>query len=153
MNETSIRFVDSETRAPLPPSSPERALSAANLPEVVDEIKRWATKQGLRGAIARDLFEGYCRRLEAHGFPLMRAYVSTQTLHPQWTGYGYTWKREWQSVREQQFARGGPVSQEWLASPFYALIQRSQGGENKVWMRPPRTGAGPTGLSRSCRFL
>ena len=42
----------------------------------------------------------------------MRAYVSTQTLHPQWTGYGYTWKREWQSVREQQFARGGPVSQE-----------------------------------------
>ena len=32
---------------------------------------------------------------------------------------------------EQQFARGGPVSQEWLASPFYALIQRSQGGENR----------------------
>ncbi len=65
----------------------------------------------------------------------MRAYVSTQTLHPQWTGYGYTWKHEWQAVREQQFARGGPVSQEWLASPFYALIQRSQAGENKVWMR------------------
>jgi hypothetical protein len=116
-------------------SSPERALSAANLPEAIDEIKRWATEQGLRGATARDLFEGYCRRLEAHGFALMRAYVSTQTLHPQWTGYGYTWKREWQSVREQQFARGGPVSQEWLASPFYALIQRSQGGEKKVWLR------------------
>jgi adenylate cyclase len=129
MNETSIRFVDSETRAPLPLSSPERALSAANLPEAIDEIKRWATEQGLRGATARDLFEGYCRRLEAHGFALMRAYVSTQTLHPQWTGYGYTWKREWQSVREQQFARGGPISQEWLASPLYALIQRSQAGE------------------------
>ena len=135
MNETSIRFVDSETRASLPLSSPERALSAANLREAIDEIKRWATEQGLRGATARDLFEGYCRRLEAHGFALMRAYVSTQTLHPQWTGYGYTWKREWQSVREQQFARGGPVSQEWLASPFYALIQRSQAGEKKVWMR------------------
>jgi adenylate cyclase len=38
-------------------------------------------------------------------------------------------------VREQQFARGGPVSQEWLGSPFYALIQRSQAGEKKVWMR------------------
>ena len=135
MNETSISFVDSEARAPVPLSSPERALSAANLPEAIDEIKRWATEQGLRGATARDLFEGYCRRLEAHGFALMRAYVSTQTLHPQWTGYGYTWKREWQEVREQQFARGGPVSQEWLASPFYALIQRSQAGENKVWMR------------------
>jgi hypothetical protein len=134
MNETSIRLVDSETRAPLP-LSPKRALSAANLREAIDEIKRWATEQGLQGATARDLFEGYCRRLEAHGFTLMRAYVSTQTLHPQWTGYGYTWKHEWQSVREQQFARGGPISQERLASPFYALIQRSQAGEKKVWMR------------------
>jgi hypothetical protein len=111
MNETSIRLVDGETRTALPLSSPGRALSAANLAEAIDEIKLWATEQGLRGATARDLFEGYCRRLEAHGFELMRAYVSTQTLHPQWTGYGYTWKREWQSVREQQFARGGPVSQ------------------------------------------
>ena len=48
MNETSIRFVDSETRAPLPLSSPERALSVANLPEAIDEIKRWVTEQGLR---------------------------------------------------------------------------------------------------------
>ena len=60
----------------------------------------------------------------------MRAYVSTQTLHPQWTGYGYTWRREWQSVREQQFARG-PVSEEWLRSPFYTLVQRSAAGERE----------------------
>jgi hypothetical protein len=110
-----------------PLSSPERALSVANLTKAVDEIKRWATEQGLRGATARDLFEGYCRRLEAHGFTLMRAYVSTRTLHPQWTGYGYTWRRELRSVREQQFARG-PISQEWLSSPFNALIQRSASG-------------------------
>jgi adenylate cyclase len=135
MNETSIRLVDSETGAALSLSSPGRAISAANLREAVDEIKLWANEQGLRGATARDLFEGYCRRLEAHGFELMRAYVSTQTLHPQWTGYGCTWRREWQSVREQQFARGGPVSQEWLASPFYALIRRSQLGEKNVWLR------------------
>jgi hypothetical protein len=32
MNETSISFVDSEARAPVPLSSPEHALSAANLP-------------------------------------------------------------------------------------------------------------------------
>ena len=114
----------------------------------------------MRGATARDLFEGYCRRLEAHGVELMRAYVSTQTLHPQWTGYGYTWRREWQSVREQQFARGGPVSQEWLASPFYALIQRSQGGEKKVWLRrhlerggsPAIAASKPLWRSSGCAF-
>ena len=87
----------------------------------------------------------------------MRAYVSTQSLHPQWTGYcSHTWKREWQSVREQHSARGGPVSQEWLASPFYRADPAFAGwGEEGV-------GAGATSLnkartsetsSRSCRFL
>jgi hypothetical protein len=88
----------------------------------------------LRGATAGELFDGYCRRLSAMGVVIMRAYVSTQTLHPQWTGYGYTWRRELRSVREQQFARG-PISQEWLSSPFNALIQRSLAGEKNPWLR------------------
>ena len=57
MSETSIRLVDSETRTAPPLSSPGRALSAANLPEAAEEIKLWATEQGLRGATARDLFD------------------------------------------------------------------------------------------------
>ena len=62
---------------------------------------------------------------------IVRAYVSTQTLHPQWSGYGYTWRRDLNSVREQQFARG-PVSREWLSSPFNALIERSRAGEKTL---------------------
>jgi adenylate cyclase len=83
---------------------------------------------------AGELFDGYCQRLSAMDAVIMRAYVSTQTLHPQWTGYGYTWRRELRSVREQQFARG-PISQEWLSSPFNALIQRSLAGEKNPWLR------------------
>src|ERR1700734_3282084 len=98
------------------------------------ELSVWFTEEGLRGATAGELFEGYCRRLSAMDFVIMRAYVSTQTLHPQWTGYGYTWRRELSSVREQQFARG-PISQEWLSSPFNALIQRSLAGEKNPWLR------------------
>ena len=112
---------------PADPASAALAASAAGL-------NAWATEQGLSGAVARELFEGYCARLVSLGFELLRAYVSTQTLHPQWTGYGYTWRREWQSVREQQFARG-PVSEEWLRSPFYTLVQRSAAGEKKAWLR------------------
>jgi adenylate cyclase len=37
-------------------------------------------------------------------------------------------------VREQQFARG-PISNEWMSSPFNALIQRSLAGERKPWLR------------------
>jgi adenylate cyclase len=38
------------------------------------------------------------------------------------------------SVREQQYARG-PVSREWLSSPFNALIERSRAGEKNPWLR------------------
>jgi hypothetical protein len=104
-----------EQRGMRPLSSPERAFSVANLPKAVDEIKRWATEQGLRGATARDLFEGYCRRLEAHGFTLMCAYVSTRTLHPQWTGHGYTWRRETlDTVRAQAGEIAGKTADEAL---------------------------------------
>ena len=134
MNDALIGFA--KNQAPIASLAPnaESDLTPANLPARVAELNAWTTEQGLRGAAARDLFEGYCRKLGALGFALMRAYVSTQTLHPQWSGYGYTWKREWQSVREQQFARG-PVSEEWLRSPFYALIQRSAAGEKNAWLR------------------
>ncbi len=131
---SSIGLAENRPRvaSPAPETRPDP--TSAALAERAAELNAWATEQGLRGAAARELFEGYCRKLGAFGFELLRAYVSTQTLHPQWSGYGYTWRREWQSVREQQFARG-PVSEEWLRSPFYALVQRSAAGEKKAWLR------------------
>jgi adenylate cyclase len=66
---------------------------------------------------------------------LMRGYVTTQTLHPQWSGYGYTWKRELNSVHEQQFVRGATPSQEWLNSPFFAVVTRAKAGEANPWLR------------------
>jgi adenylate cyclase len=133
MNDASPRFEAQTSAASLLPSE-GRGVSPAELAQHAGELSVWFTEEGLRGATAGELFEGYCRRLSAMDFVILRAYVSTQTLHPQWTGYGYTWRREFSSVREQQFARG-PVSQEWMSSPFYALIQRSLAGEKNPWLR------------------
>jgi len=134
MNDASTRFAEDQMGAASLLPREEGNLRVAELAESAVELNAWATEEGLRGATARELFDGYCRRLSATGFVIMRAYVSTQTLHPQWSGYGYTWRRELNSVREQQFARG-PVSQEWLSSPFQALIQRSRAGEKNPWLR------------------
>lgn len=134
MNETAIPIARDETGVAALTRAPKDHLVPAEVIERVAEFNAWATDEGLRGATARELFEGYCRKLDALGFELLRAYASTQTVHPQWTGYGFTWKREWQSAREQQFARG-PVSKEWLSSPFYALRQRSLAGEIAPWLR------------------
>jgi adenylate cyclase len=118
MNDGSTRF------APDPTSAAESAI----------ELNAWAMEEGLRGATARELFDGYCRRLSGLNVVIVRAYVSTQTLHPQWSGYGYTWRRDSNSVHEQHFSRG-PVSREWLSSPFHALIERSLAGEKNPWLR------------------
>ena len=134
MNDAPTRFAEDQTGAASLLPREEGNLRVAERAESAVELNAWATEEGLRGATARELFDGYCQHLSASGFVLMRAYVSTQTLHPQWSGYGYTWRRELNSVREQQFARG-PVSQEWLGSPFHALIRRSRAGEKNPWLR------------------
>jgi adenylate cyclase len=134
MNDASPRFAEVRTSAASLISSEEGNLRLAELAQRAVELNAWVTEEGLRGATAAELFDGYCRQLSAMDVVIMRAYVSTQTLHPQWTGYGYTWRRELKSVREQQFARG-PISQEWLSSPFNALIQRSLAGEKNPWLR------------------
>jgi adenylate cyclase len=134
MNDASPRFDEAKTSAASLLPNEGCSVSRAELVQHAGELNVWFTEEGLRGATAGELFEGYCRRLSAMDFVIMRAYVSTQTLHPQWTGYGYTWRREFSSVREQQFARG-PVSHEWMSSPFNALIQRSLAGEKNPWLR------------------
>jgi hypothetical protein len=134
MNDASPRFAEGQTGAASLLSSGEGNLRLAELAQHAVGLNAWVTDEGLRGATAGELFDGYCQRLSEMDVVIMRAYVSTQTLHPQWTGYGYTWRRELRSVREQQFARG-PISQEWLSSPFNALIQRSLAGEKNPWLR------------------
>ena len=153
MNDTSPRLAKAQTGAALLSSTEEGAVSLTELIKRTGELSVWFTEEGLRGATAGELFEGYCKRLSAMDFAIMRAYVSTQTLHPQWTGYGYTWRRELSSVREQQFARG-PISHEWLSSPFNALIQRSLAGEKNLLVAAPAgTRSRATRLSRARRIL
>lgn len=101
----------------------------------VVDIHTWSVREGLRGATAGELFDGYCQQLVIAGVPLQRGHVSTQTLHPQWSGYGYTWRRDLNAVHVHQFARGGGASEAWLKSPFYQVIMRARSGEQTPWLR------------------
>ena len=96
---------------------------------VVADLYVWTMEAGLHGATAAELFDGYCQRLVVAGLALLRGYVATQTLHPQWAGYGYTWHRRLNTVREQQYPRENSRSSEWLQSPFAHLIERALAGE------------------------
>ena len=63
------------------------------LGRAIIETHIWAVREGLDGATAHDLFDGYCQRVVIHGVPLWRALTAMETLHPQWRGYGYTWRK------------------------------------------------------------
>jgi adenylate cyclase len=106
------------------------------------ETHIWAVRQGLSGAAAYDLFDGYCQRLIINGVPLWRAHTAMETLHPQWGGYGYTWRRDLNAIQPEQYARSETTGAEWLRSPMYDLIRRAREGEINPWMRR-RLEAGP----------
>lgn len=116
-------------RAEMRPLAEAKRLFVDKRTRAIADLYVWTMEAGLHGAGAAELFDGYCRRVVEAGASLLRGHVSTQTLHPQWTGYGYTWRRELNAVHEQQFVRVETPSSAWLQSPFMHLIARARAGE------------------------
>ncbi len=133
----------------MPPDDPSDLLSQLRLTTFDDELGRriiethiWAVREGLRGATAYDLFDGYCQRLVVHGTPLWRAHAAMETLHPQWHGYGYTWRRDLNAIEPEQYPHGSADGADFLNSPLNDLIRRAHAGEDNPSMRR-RLDAGP----------
>jgi adenylate cyclase len=131
------------------PDDPADLLAELKLETFDDALGRriiethiWAVRAGLRGAAAYELFDGYCQLLVVHGTPLWRAHVAMETLHPQWNGYGYTWRRDLNAIEPEQYAHGSFEGDDWLSSPLNHLISRADDGEPNPSMRR-RLEAGP----------
>jgi adenylate cyclase len=99
------------------------------------EVHRWAVREGLRGASAHDLFDGICRLLVADGVPLWRGSVGMRTLHPQWSGYGYLWRRDLNALQPDHWAHGIEIGPQWQSSPFRHLVHRAESGERNPSLR------------------
>ena len=65
MNDASPRFGEGQTGAASLLSSEEGNLCLAELAQHAVELNAWVTEEGLRGATAGELFDGYCQRLSA----------------------------------------------------------------------------------------
>jgi adenylate cyclase len=106
------------------------------------ELHVWAVRQGLLGTAAAELFDGFCRRLIAAGVPLWRAFAAMRTLHPQWGGYSYTWRRDLDMIEPAQYRRR--EAQGWVDSPFAFLLRTAEtapaGGNPWLHLRRRLTG-------------
>ncbi len=125
-----------KTQGP-PGAEPAFAIAALDgaLAQKIADIHIWAVRQGLNGAGAALLFDGYCQLLVVHGVPLWRAHSAMETLHPQWNGYGVTWKRDANAVLPESYAHSDKEDEVWMRSPFFDLITRARAGEPNPSMR------------------
>jgi adenylate cyclase len=99
------------------------------------DLHRWAVGAGLRGTSTADLFAGFCQRLMDDGVPLWRGYAAMETLHPQWWGFGFAWRRGLGIVEPAQFGRDHATAPGWVGSVFHHLVERSEAGERNPSIR------------------
>jgi adenylate cyclase len=128
-------------RAPQPLSDP-LAVDSALGRQIID-LHIWAVRQGLRGAAVDDLLDGFCQQLVIAGVPLWRGFAGMRTLHPQWGGYGYTWRRDLNAIEHATFERSNTSQPSWRDSPFHYLMNQTRvpGAEGLAALR--RRLAGP----------
>src|SRR5215470_130847 len=103
------------SRAPSPPLRP--VTFDDTLRRQIVELHMWVVREGIRGASADALFDGLCQRLLIAGVPLSRAFIGMPTLHPQWGGYSYTWRRDLNAIEPGQFGRGQQYELILLTNP------------------------------------
>ncbi|MBV8506847.1 MAG: adenylate/guanylate cyclase domain-containing protein [Alphaproteobacteria bacterium] len=128
-------------------SEPRPISFDAPLGQRIIELHVWAVREGLLGTAAAELFDGFCQQLVVGDLPLWRASATMRTLHPQWGGYSYLWRRDLNAIEPSQFERG-ENRQVWLTSPFAYLVAQAEagGGNHLPWLHLRRRLSGPEAL-------
>ena len=81
MNDASPRFAKGQAGAASLLSREEGNLLLAELAQHAVGLNAWVTEEGLRGATAGELFDGYCQRLSAMDVVICVPHA-TQTFTP-----------------------------------------------------------------------
>jgi len=81
----------------------------------VDGIARWLAQEAPHGSV-EELFVALCRQLTQAGWPIWRASLGLEVLHPEVSGWQHVWTDEQVSVREADRATAASSSA-YLNSP------------------------------------
>ncbi|MGI9437730.1 MAG: adenylate/guanylate cyclase domain-containing protein [Geminicoccaceae bacterium] len=91
-----------------------------NTPEIV-RISDWIIEQGILRASLEFLLEGFCERLTEIGFPIMRGYISAQTLHPRIAILGCAWRQN-EGIRTDVYVHRTEQSEAYRRSAFKRIL-------------------------------
>jgi adenylate cyclase len=81
----------------------------------VDTIARWLAHEAPHGTV-KELFVAFCHQLTLAGWPIWRASLGLEVLHPEVSGWQHVWTDERLSVREADRATAASSSS-YLSSP------------------------------------
>jgi adenylate cyclase len=101
------------------------------------ELPAWLTQAGLAGTPDTDIFSGFCDRCVAAGFPLGRAHLFIDTLHPVHEGRLFRWGfgpdetalHDYGRTSVQGIDTSDPAyldqqaTDVWRRSPFFDMLQ------------------------------
>ena len=101
------------------------------------ELPAWLTQAGLAGTPDTDIFSGFCDRCAAGGFPLGRAHLFIDTLHPVHEGRLFRWGfgpdetalHDYGRTSVQGVDTSDPAyldqqaTDVWRRSPFFDMLQ------------------------------
>ena len=85
-------------------------------------ISDWLIDGALGDIDLEAQFLAFCHRLQDAGIPLMRAHLSTRSLHPMFVAGTVTWERE--DVPDVvRIPPESDNSEDWKRSPLFTLLQ------------------------------
>jgi adenylate cyclase len=88
-------------------------------------LYRWLADAALGGAAADALLAGFCTRLATGGPPIVRAFLTLESLAPTVEALGFVWERHAGAAERRAYPRAEDRDFEpegWLASPLYRLL-------------------------------
>ncbi len=88
-------------------------------------VADWLLEDAWRLPELRDVIEGFFDQLDDGPLPLLRGMVIVQTLHPQFVGYGFIWKRG-EPLFEGRGERGIMQADSYKLSTMPAIIERGE---------------------------
>jgi len=91
-----------------------------------NSLRAWIVRQGLAGLPLERMFQEFCERLYAAGFPLARANMGIGTLHPRYGSYSFVWRPGGDAVVPQAWEHEASQQQLYQASPINYIRRTGQ---------------------------
>lgn len=102
-----------------------------------DAVQDWLLNTAWRISDIDGVLDGFCERLLAAGLPLMRFAAAVGTLHPQFQGYYYVWRRG-DGIEEFTGEHGVQTTDRFLNSPFLPVYEDGASVRHRLGLKPAK---------------